>query len=70
LRLEFFNTDAERALLNKVTSAGSWGRPMAPRTAQGLGFHADESSMGSPRSLDRSTERTVRGVGLKITFSS
>jgi len=44
-RLEFFKTDAERAVLNKVASAGNWGRPMAPRTAQGVGFHTEYRSL-------------------------
>ena len=46
-RLEFLKTDAERAVLNKVASAGSWGRPMAPRTAQGVGFHAEYRSLAA-----------------------
>lgn len=46
-RLEFFKTDAERAVLNKVASAGSWGRAMAPSTAQGVGFHAEYRSLSA-----------------------
>jgi len=46
-RLEFLKTDAERAVLNKVVSAGSWGRPMAARTAQGVGFHAEYRSLAA-----------------------
>jgi isoquinoline 1-oxidoreductase subunit beta len=44
-RLEFLKTDAERAVLNKVAAAGSWRRTMAPRTAQGVGFHAEYRSL-------------------------
>jgi isoquinoline 1-oxidoreductase subunit beta len=43
-RLQFLKTDAERAVLNKVASAGSWGRTMAARTAQGIGFHQEYKS--------------------------
>jgi len=44
-RLEFLKTDAGRAVLNTVAAAGSWGRPMAPRTGQGVGFHAEYRSL-------------------------
>src|SRR5581483_3202194 len=29
------------AVLDKVAEVGGWGRPMAPGTAQGLGFHSE-----------------------------
>ena len=52
-RLEFVKTDAERAVLNKVASAGSWGRPMAPGTAQGVGFHEEYRVAGRVPGRDR-----------------
>ena len=36
-----------KAVLKKVASAGSWGQPMAPGTAQGLGFHAEYRSLAA-----------------------
>jgi isoquinoline 1-oxidoreductase beta subunit len=34
-----------RAVLDQVATAGSWGRPMAPGTAQGLGLHEEYKSV-------------------------
>jgi isoquinoline 1-oxidoreductase beta subunit len=46
-RLEFLKTDTERAVLNKIASAGGWGRLMPPGTAQGVGFHAEYRSLAA-----------------------
>ncbi len=43
-RKAFLKTDAERAVLNQVASAGNWGQAMAPGTAQGVGFHQEYRS--------------------------
>jgi isoquinoline 1-oxidoreductase beta subunit len=34
-----------RAVLDKVAAMGNWGRPMAPRTAQGIGLHEEYKSV-------------------------
>jgi isoquinoline 1-oxidoreductase beta subunit len=40
-RRTFLKDDRSRAVLDKVATVGQWGRPMAPGTAQGLGFHSE-----------------------------
>jgi isoquinoline 1-oxidoreductase beta subunit len=41
LRREFVRDDRLAAVLDKVASAGSWGRPMPPGTAQGVAIHKE-----------------------------
>jgi isoquinoline 1-oxidoreductase beta subunit len=43
-RREFLKTDRQRAVLNKVASAGKWGRSMPKGFAQGVGFHDEYKS--------------------------
>ncbi|HEX6461304.1 MAG TPA: molybdopterin cofactor-binding domain-containing protein [Thermoleophilaceae bacterium] len=41
LRREFVRDERLAAVLDKVASAGSWGRPMPPGTAQGVAIHKE-----------------------------
>ena len=41
LRLAAARDERSKAVLTKVAEAGDWGRPMAPGTAQGVGFHSE-----------------------------
>jgi Aerobic-type carbon monoxide dehydrogenase, large subunit CoxL/CutL homologs len=64
-RLEFLKTDTERAVLNKVASAGGWGRLMPPGTAQGVGFHAEYRSLAvclAEIDCSTSTPRVTKAV--------
>ncbi|GAA1213123.1 molybdopterin cofactor-binding domain-containing protein [Prauserella alba] len=40
-RREFADDQRALAVLDKVAEAGQWGRPMAPRTAQGISVHKE-----------------------------
>ncbi|ANZ40320.1 isoquinoline 1-oxidoreductase [Lentzea guizhouensis] len=40
-RLGFLRDSRARAVLEAVATAGNWGRPMAPGTAQGIAFHGE-----------------------------
>jgi isoquinoline 1-oxidoreductase beta subunit len=55
-----------RAVLDRVASAGPWGRPMAPGTAQGLGLHEEYKSVVAflveLDARDRSRPRVTRAV--------
>ncbi|MFE9429179.1 molybdopterin cofactor-binding domain-containing protein, partial [Kitasatospora sp. NPDC006697] len=43
-RRSFLKDDRARAVLDKVAQLGSWGRTMAPGTAQGIAIHAEYHS--------------------------
>ncbi len=43
-RREFLKTDRQRAVLDKVASAGAWGRSMPTGFAQGVGVHDEYKS--------------------------
>jgi isoquinoline 1-oxidoreductase beta subunit len=43
-RHDVLTEDRSRAVLDRVASAGNWGRPMAPKTAQGIAFHSEYKS--------------------------
>jgi len=43
-RRKFLKTDEARAVLDKVTNEGGWGRAMLPGTAQGVAVHAEYRS--------------------------
>ena len=43
-RRSFLKEDRARAVLDRVASAGNWGRPMPPGTAQGIGIHSEYKS--------------------------
>ncbi|MGC9670487.1 molybdopterin cofactor-binding domain-containing protein [Planosporangium sp. 12N6] len=43
-RREFLRTDRQRAVLDKVATAGRWGRTMPKGFAQGIGFHDEYRS--------------------------
>jgi isoquinoline 1-oxidoreductase beta subunit len=43
-RREFLKEDRTRAVLDKVTQVGQWGRAVARGTAQGLGVHSEYKS--------------------------
>lgn len=43
-RKEFFKSDKARAVLDKVATAGNWGRTMPSGWAQGVGFHEEYRS--------------------------
>jgi isoquinoline 1-oxidoreductase beta subunit len=55
-----------RAVLDRVASAGPWGRPMAPGTAQGLGLHEEYKSVVAflveLDARDRARPRVTRAV--------
>ncbi|GDY29591.1 xanthine dehydrogenase family protein molybdopterin-binding subunit [Gandjariella thermophila] len=64
-RLQFLKTDAERAVVSKVASAGNWGQAMAAGTAQGVGFHQEYRSRAACLvNIDctTSTPRVTRAV--------
>ena len=64
-RRTFLKSDAERAVLNTVASAGNWGKSMVPRTAQGVGFHAEYRSRAAclvTIDCTRSTPRVTSAV--------
>ena len=44
LRRELMPEARSRAVLDRVATAGGWGRPMAPGTAQGIAFHSEYKS--------------------------
>jgi isoquinoline 1-oxidoreductase beta subunit len=41
IRRDLVKDDRARAVLDKVASVGSWGRTMAPNTAQGIAIHTE-----------------------------
>ncbi|MFE0577115.1 molybdopterin cofactor-binding domain-containing protein [Streptomyces sp. NPDC058874] len=43
-RRTFLQTDAQRAVLDKVAAEGHWGRAMEPGCAQGIAFHEEYKS--------------------------
>ena len=47
LRRSFVRDDRMKAVLDKVAAAGSWGRAMAPGTAQGIAIHGEYKSRGA-----------------------
>jgi isoquinoline 1-oxidoreductase beta subunit len=44
-RREFLKTDQQRAVLDKVATAGNWGRTMPAGFAQGVGLNAEYQSV-------------------------
>jgi isoquinoline 1-oxidoreductase beta subunit len=68
-RREFTKSDRARAVLDKVAQAGSWGRSMAPGTAQGIALHKEYKGVNAvlveidcrPGTVNRSVRDGVTG---------
>ena len=68
-RLAFLKNDRVKAVLRKVAEMGSWGRAMAPGTAQGVAIHSEYKGATAvlveidcrPATVDRSVPNAVTG---------
>nr|WP_246283695.1 molybdopterin cofactor-binding domain-containing protein [Nocardioides perillae] len=68
-RLEFAKEQRLRDVLNAVAKAGTWGRPMAPGTAQGIAVHKEYKGVSAclveidcrPATVNREIREAVTG---------